>query len=298
MTAHRARRAALVAVVPLVAALTGCAADAGARGPGQDVGASERAASPSAARPTTPADILERAREAMAAEKGWTFAVKGKETLAFPGQTSAASYTATVRQTSEPKAFHSTGTIVSKGTSRSEEVFVAGGTGRVREGGPGAAWKTGSVSDPEIANKVEDPVDALKAFDMYAEGKGSKGADGAGGGEGVEVIRAEGEIRLEVRVPSGRLSDRRTVPALAKAARELRPTLSQLRDVGVTAGEHEITLTRLDEVLVLDADTYRISSHRFAFGFLIPYQGKHLTFSQEVREENRGVFGGTLTPPE
>lgn len=181
----------------------------------------------------------------MAAEKGRTFAVTGRESLAMPGRTSGASYTSMVRRTSDPEALHSTGTIVSNGTSRREEVFLVQGTGYVREGESGAEWKTGPVSDPDIAPKVEDPLDALEAFETYTE----EGAE-------VEVVQADGEIRLHVHIPSGRLSDRRHQPALAKAARELQPTLDQLREAGLTASEREIVLNRLDEVLVLDSATF------------------------------------------
>jgi hypothetical protein len=238
--------------------------------------------------PRTPEEFLARAREAMAAESGWTFAVKGKEGLVLQGQQSAASYTSTVRRTQDPEALHSTGTIVSKGASKPEEVFVVGGVGYVREGAAGAAWKKGAVSDPGVANKVEDPVDALDAFESYAK------VDE----KGVEVVEADGMVRLQVRVASRRVADVKGRPAVEKAVRELEPTLAQLRKSGVTVGEDQILLDRVDEVLVLDSKTFRITSHRFECSFLIPYQGRTIAYSQDVREENRGVFDGHIRLPE
>jgi hypothetical protein len=63
-------------------------------------------------------------------------------------------------------------------------------------------------------------------------------------------------------------------------------------------GEDQILLDRVDEVLVLDSKTFRITSHRFECSFLIPYQGRTIAYSQDVREENRGVFDGHIRLPE
>jgi len=287
-------RAAL-AGVPLCVVLVGCSAGGGAgeSAKGADSVDSAVRATPDAKRERlpaaarTPGEFLERAGKAMDAESGWTFAVKGNEGLVLQGQTSAASYTSTVRRTRDPEALHSTGTIVSKGAGKPEEVFVVGGVGYVKEGGAGAGWKKGPVSDPDIANKVEDPVDALEAFESYA-----KAGEGA-----VEVVKADGNVRLQVQVRSRRLAEVKNRPGVEKAARELEPTLAQLRKAGVTAGEEQILLNRIDEVLVLDAKTFRITSHRFECSFLIPYQGRTIAYSQNVREENRGVFDGGIRLP-
>jgi hypothetical protein len=93
------------------------------------------------------------------------------------------------------------------------------------------------------------------------------------------------------------LADVKDRPVVEKAVRELEPTLAQLRKSGVTAGESQILLDHVDEVLVLDAKTFRITSHRFECGFLIPYQGRTITYSQDVREENRGLFDGDIRLP-
>ncbi|KUN85880.1 hypothetical protein AQJ66_13100 [Streptomyces bungoensis] len=42
---------------------------------------------------------------------------------------------------------------------------------------------------------------------------------------------------------------------------------------------------------------YRVTSHRYAFTFLVPFRSGDITVSQEVRADNRGVFGGTVTLP-
>jgi hypothetical protein len=49
--------------------------------------------------------------------------------------------------------------------------------------------------------------------------------------------------------------------------------------------------------LVLDATTYRVKSHRFEFGFLIPYGGQNITFEQDVQQENQGTFNGKIELP-
>ncbi|GHG89716.1 hypothetical protein GCM10018780_09230 [Streptomyces lanatus] len=264
-------------VLLLAAALTGCADST-------DQGKPAGSAQPTTASPVprTAADFLARAEEAMAGRKGWTFTVRGREGLVLQGQENAATYTATVRRTTgEAWALHSTGATVSKGVRKPEEIYVAEGTAYVKKGTAG--WEHGPLSDPEFANKVEDPLAALDAFRAY--------------GNEVTVSTAEGHVELRLRIPSARLSDSRHEPALAKAAREFRPTLDQLRDAGIGASERDIMLNRLEEVLVLDATTFRVTSHRFTFGFLIPYQGQRITYSQEVSEENRGVFEGTIAPP-
>ncbi|AVH56900.1 MULTISPECIES: hypothetical protein [Streptomyces] len=290
MRAHFGR--VVLAGAPLCIALAGCSEGSGTGEPA-DTGRPAVGAAPEVKRerppaePRTPEEFLERARRAMASEGGWTFAAKGKEELVLQGRTSAAFYTSTVRRTGDPEALHSTGAIVSKGVGRSEEVFVVREVGYVKEGGAGKVWKKGPVSDPDIADKVEDPVDALEAFTHYA-----KAGEGA-----VEVVEADGHVRLQVHTASRRLAEVRDRPAVEKAVRELEPALAQLRKAGIRAGEDQLLLDRVDETLVLDTKTFRITSHRFACSFLIPYQGRTIAYSQDVREETRGVFAGEIRLP-
>ncbi|MET9670865.1 hypothetical protein ABZY19_36875 [Streptomyces sp. NPDC006475] len=191
-----------------------------------------------------------------------------------------------MRRTSEPKALHSTGTIVTKDKKTPLEVFVVGATAHVREGEPGTVWKKGPMSDPKFVSQVEDAVAALESFEEYAQDNG-----------GVRVVEADGEIRLQARIPSGYLADRTQKPAVEKAGREIDPIVAQLRKRGASASADRIALRDLEEDLVLDADTFRIKSHRLAFRFLIPYQGQRMTYSQEVREDVRGPFAGVIELP-
>ncbi|WP_225802066.1 hypothetical protein [Streptomyces sp. NK15101] len=237
-----------------------------------------------------PADLLSRARAAMDAGTGWTFAVTGEESLELTGapkeQGSAASYSATVERTGSPEALHQSGTVLSKGKRKAEEVFAVDGTGYVRKGAPGAPWTKGPLTDPEIAAKVEDPLAALASFAAYAERD-----------ERIEVTTVGGEIRLRLRIPAAHLADRTERPAVAKAAREFRPTLDKLRKAGVTAGEERIVLTGLEEVLVLDARTHRMASYRSSFGFAVPHEGRQLRYEQELRADTRGSFTGRIEVP-
>ncbi|MFC3574688.1 hypothetical protein ACFOZ0_15675 [Streptomyces yaanensis] len=288
-------------LVPLLfAALTGCSGDTGAdsaqpakparsKAAAQKDGRSEHAAP---ARPRTAEEFLARAEEAMSGAKGWTFAVKGREGLTTRGQQSAATYTATVRRTTgKTWALHSTGTSYSKGVGKPEELYVADGTAYVKEGGAGADWKHGPLSEPEFANKVEDPVAALEAFRTYAANPAS--------GDGISLVRSGAKVELRIRTASASLSSARERNVVKKAARELSPTLEKLRAAGVTASESQITVERAEESLVLDASTYRITSHTFRCSFGIPYGGQTIRYSQDVSEHNEGQLAGTVTlPPE
>ncbi|MFC5213491.1 hypothetical protein [Streptomyces coerulescens] len=275
------RTSAAPALFLAAVALTGCADSTDQGKPAESAQPTTQSPQPAPA-PRTAADLLARAEEAMTRQKGWTFTVRGREGLLLQGQENAATYTATVhRTTGAAWALHSTGATLSKGVREPEEIYVAEGTAYVKKGT--AVWEHGPLDDPEFANKVEDPLAALDAFQEY--------------GDEVTVSAVQGHVELRVRIPSARLSDSRHRPALAKAAREFRPTLDRLRDAGVAASERDIVLNRLEEVLVLDAATFRITSHRFAFGFLIPYQGQRVTYRQEVSEQNRGVFEGTVARP-
>ncbi|MET9676631.1 hypothetical protein ABZY68_26560 [Streptomyces sp. NPDC006482] len=234
-----------------------------------------------------PAELLARAEAAMGAEAGWTFAVTGEESLKQSGAPgSTASYSATVERTGSPEALHQTGTILSKGKRTPEELYAVDGTGYVREGGSGAAWREGPLTDPEIAAKVEDPLTVLGSFTDYAEK-----------GERIEVTRTGGEIRLRIRIPSGSLADRTERPAIAKAALEFRPTLDKLRKAGVTAGEKRIVLTGLEETLVLDARTHRMTSYRSSFGFAVPHEGRQLRYEQRLGADTRSPFTGRIEVP-
>ncbi|TXS44031.1 hypothetical protein EAO75_29900 [Streptomyces sp. uw30] len=76
----------------------------------------------------------------MAGHKGWTFTVKGREGLVLRGQENAATYTATVRRTTgDSWALHSTGSALSKGVRKPEEIYVADGTAYVKKGT--VAWE-------------------------------------------------------------------------------------------------------------------------------------------------------------
>ncbi|MBA2810270.1 hypothetical protein E0500_023475 [Streptomyces sp. KM273126] len=241
-------------------------------------------------KPRTAEEFLVAAKEAMAGEKGWTFNVRGSEKLVLQGEENAAVYKATVRRAmGEPRALHSTGTIYAKGTGKPEEIFVVGDTGYVKQGGSGAAWKHGSLTDPEIANKVEDPIAALDAFEGYAR-------DGGAGG-GISLIKTAGQVELQVRVSSAKLPAVRELGVLKKARRELNPTLEKLRAAGVTAPESRIAVERVMESVVLDASTYRIKAHIFRFAFSIPYGRQSIRYSYDVTESNEGTFEGTITLP-
>ncbi|QNS04512.1 hypothetical protein [Streptomyces xanthii] len=242
-----------------------------------------RAPAAAAKTPRTAAQYLARARRAMAGEAGWTFAVDGRESATMSGQApSGATYTATVHRTTTPVAVEQLGSVTtSKGQRKPESVYVVDGTGHVKKNG---AWTSGPVTDPAIADAVEDPVAGLDAFAAY--------------GKSAKVRRSGGTVRLEVTSSGWTLADARTRPALKKAARELDPTLAQLRDAGVTATETQIRLTRSTETWELDAaHGYRVAAHRFAFTFDVPYQGGAITVKQDVRADNRGVFDGTVRLP-
>ncbi|WP_367320756.1 hypothetical protein [Streptomyces sp. HUAS ZL42] len=282
--------AVAVLVVPAVAvlSLTGCT-EAGGTAEAKSAASEKPSASPSRpAEPRTPEEFLTRAREAMSGQKGWTFSVKGSEGLTSQGRQSSAEYTATVHRTQEPMAIHSTGTTRTKGVAKREEVYVVDGTGYVRKGGSGAQWKSGPLSDPEIADTVEDPIAALDAFRSYAQEEPA---------DGVAIRKATDQVELRVTANSAALPAVRDRGVVRKAVRELTPTLAQLRAAGITASDSKITVERVEEVLTLDPTTYRITSHRFRCTFLIPYSGQSMRYSQDVTEHTQGVFKGTITLP-
>ncbi|MEV0176749.1 hypothetical protein AB0I00_37265 [Streptomyces sp. NPDC050803] len=276
----RGLRGALTALL-VGAALTGCGAeDAPESAP---TTAPSRQAAP-AEQPTTAADFLDLADKAMSAQHGWTFSVRGSEGLDLGAERNSASYEATVRRTTdEPWALHSTGTSHRPSGDVAEEVYVVDGTGYVKEGSAG--WQQGPLSDPEIANKTEDPLAALDAFREY--------------GDEVTVVRSDGRVELRVRTASSAaLPDVRDQGVVEKALREYTPTLEQLRSSGVTADESAITVERAEESVVLDARTHRITAHVFRCTFTVPYGEQTISYSQEVTERNSGPYEGTIALPE
>jgi hypothetical protein len=122
-------------------------------------------------------------------------------------------------------------------------------------------------------------------------------AESTSPGDDVTLTKERGKVRLQVRTGSRKLSEVRDRSFAEKAVRELKPTLKQLQKAGVSASEDQLTLSRLEETLILDSETYRVESHRFRFGFLIPYGGQDITYGQDVNEENRGVFDGDIELP-
>ncbi|MET9969091.1 hypothetical protein ABZZ80_24960 [Streptomyces sp. NPDC006356] len=276
-----------VTALLLAAAMTACA---DSPDDGQPVDSAQSTSpSPQAApaepapEPRTAAEFLARAEEAMAGRKGWTFAVKGREGLVLQGQENAATYTATVRRTTgDPWALHSTGATLSKGVSKPEEIYVADGTAHVKKGTAG--WEHGPLTDPEFADKVEDPLAALDAFRGY--------------GAEVTLATPADRVELRVRTTTAPLPGVRDEAVVKKALRELAPTLRQLRAAGVTAPESEIAVEGVEETLVLDPSTYRITAHTFKSGFRIPYDGQSIRYEQEVTERTEGPYDGTVARPE
>ncbi|MFE9772568.1 hypothetical protein ACFYOV_12980 [Streptomyces sp. NPDC005931] len=287
-----ARRGPRVTATALVLgacmALSGCSQDRDGRSPRPPAAPSSTAGTPRAvpAPPATAEEFLARARKAMNGEKGWTFAVRGREGLVLQGRENAATYTATVRRTTgERWALHSTGTTTSsKGVAEAEEIYVVDGTVHVRRGGPGAAWTRGPLTDPEQADRVEDPVAALDAFEEYGPGD-------------VTPARVDGRVELRVRTGPGALSAARGRGVVEKAVRELRPTLRQLRAAGVAAPESAITVEYADETLVLDPATHRITSHTFRCAFRIPHGERTIRYEQQVTERTEGTYGADVTLP-
>lgn len=267
-------------------ALAGCAAEQDAAKPGGTRSPDVEQRQERSPEPETAGDFLDLAEEAMAGESGWTFAVRGEERLTLQGQENTASFEATLRRSQNPEALHSEGKVTDEdGASQTEEVYVVRGMAHVKEGDEG--WREGPTSDPEMKNKIEDPVAAVERFRGYLKD----------GGDAVALTRTDGTIRLRVGIGSQQLSAVRDRGFVARAVREFEPTADQLRQAGVAVDEAQLTVSGLEETLVLDAERYRITSHRFAFGLLIPYGGDEIAYRQDVREENQGVFDGKIQLP-
>ncbi|MFI5570741.1 hypothetical protein ACIA6T_26050 [Streptomyces sp. NPDC051740] len=277
---------AAVLVLPLALALTACGTET--EEPGR-TGDSQEAAAPQpsqeAPRPESAEDFLDLAEKAMADESAWSFSVEGEEGLTLQGQKSAATYEGTVRRAGGRAALHSQGVSTSsKGAKGTEELYVVEGAGYLKE--DAGDWKAVDPTGPEMENKVEDPVSAVEDFRGYA-----RAAEGD-----VRVTRAG---TVELRVTSGRqkLSAVRDRAWAEKARREFEPTAEQLGKAGIPVRDGQLTLSGLEEVLVLDAKTYRIKSHRLDFGFLIPYDGQEVSFEQRVSEKNQGPYAGKIELP-
>ncbi|MFF2405283.1 hypothetical protein [Streptomyces sp. NPDC058092] len=282
-------------LLPLSLSLAACGAEDGqsesaVSKSSKSPGSSETKESPKpsvASVPESPEDFLDLAEKAMAVESAWTFSVKGQEGLTLQGRKSAASYRATVRRGMAPEALHSQGVSTSsKGAKENEEIYVVDGTAYLKKGG--APWKDAPASDPEMRNKVEDPVAAIEEFRAYAR---------AATGDEVKLTEEDGTVELRVGSDKQKLTAVRDRAWVKKAVREFDPTAEQLRTAGIPVNDAQLTLSGLEEVLVLDATTYRVKSHRFEFGFLIPYGGQNITFEQDVQQANQGTFNGKIELP-
>ncbi|MFE7753742.1 hypothetical protein [Streptomyces sp. NPDC057429] len=279
-------------VLPLSFSLAACGTDDGKAEPVGTDGAKSVEAKQSpkpvaAPSPESPEDFLGLAEKAMAEEGPWTFSVTGQEGVTLQGQKSTASYRATVRRGMAPEALHSQGVSTSsKGAEENEEIYVVDGTAYLKQGA--APWKEAPASDPGMSNKIEDPVAVVEEFRAYAK---------AATGDEVGVTEADGTVELRVGSDKQKLTAVQDRAWVKKAVREFAPTAEQLRTAGIAVNDAQLTLSGLKEVLVLDAKTYRVRSHHFEFGFLVPYGGQDITFEQDVRQENQGPFAGRIELP-
>lgn len=285
----RTRLRYAVLVLALAVSSAACAGKAQRADPVKPAGTDTFATPVSTPKPTpeprTPGEFLDSAQKAMAGQNGWTFAVRGKEDLTAQGQTNAASYRATVQLTQRPETLHSQGVSVSKGKDRSEEIFVTGNTAYLKE--TGQSWQHGPVSEPEMQSKVEDPLAGLEAFRTYLRDPAV----------GVTLTRSACEVELRVRASSKKFSAVWNQGFMEKVRAELDSTMKQLEKAGVPVNEQQLTLSSLQDTLTLDSVTHRIVSHRFQFRVVIPYGQQGITYSQDVQEDARGVFGGDIRPP-
>ncbi|MEU0085635.1 hypothetical protein [Streptomyces sp. NPDC006274] len=287
----RPRRTAVL-VLPLALTLAACGAESDEpAGPASPATAAASSATPEPTKaPESAEDFLDLAQKAMTQESAWTFSVRGEEGLTLQGQRSAATYAGTVRRGMGSATLHSQGVSTSsKGKKKTEELYVLGDEGYLKEGD--AAWKAVSPADPEMRNKAEDPIGVVDEFRIYAQTPG--------GDVKVTESEADGGGTVELRVVSGKqkLSAVQDRAWAKKAKREFDSTAVQLRKAGIPVGDAQLTLSGLEEVLVLDARTYRIRSHRLEFGFLIPYNGQDISFEQQVGEENAGPYAGKIELP-
>ncbi|NBM16200.1 hypothetical protein [Streptomyces sp. GC420] len=280
-------------VLPLSLSLAACGA-VEEDGQGESVGAGRPGATGSSEPaegdlkgPESPEDFLDLAAKAMAEEGAWTFSVEGQEGVTLQGQKSAATYRATVRRGMEPEALHSQGASTSnKGTTKNEEIYVVDGTAYLKDGS--APWKNAPASEPEMRNKIEDPIEVIEYFREYVRTAG----------DDVTLNEADGTIRLRVGTDRQKLTAVRDRAWAEKARREFAPTADQLRKARIPVNDAQLTLSGLEEVLVLDAATYRIRSHRLQFGFLVPYDGgQEIVYEQDVRQRNEGAFDGKIELP-
>lgn len=85
--------------------------------------------------------------------------------------------------------------------SKPEEIYVADGTAYVKKGTAG--WEHGPLTDPEFADKVEDPLAALDAFRGY-------------GGEATFATPAD-RVELRVRTTTAPLPGVRNEAVVKKA---------------------------------------------------------------------------------
>jgi hypothetical protein len=265
--------------------LCGCTAQGEPAKPSEPATADAGPKTTPAPEPETPADFLALAEKAMAKEPGWTFAVTGKEGVTMQGQENTASFEATVEQSRRPEALHSKGRSISKGSTESEEIYLVGDAAYLKEGDAG--WKKKPGADPEIQNKVENPLAALARFDAYL--KASK--------DDVTVTKGAGKVTLQVGFGEKKLTDVQDRDFVKRAMREFEPTAKQLREAGVGVEDSQLSFSHLKETLVLDSATYRIESHRFKFQIHVPNNGRDIFYGQDVREENKGPFDGEIKPP-
>lgn len=274
--------------LPVALTLAACGAETDDAKTQEATSPPAREASEQPQAPESAEDFLDLAEKAMAEEPAWSFSVTGEEGLTLQGQKSAATYEGSLRRAAGRAALHSQGVSTSsKGTKKTEELYVVDDAGYLKEGT--ADWRAVSPADPEMRNKVEDPIAVVDEFRMYAQA-----ADGE-----VKVAETEGGDTVELRVVSGRqkLSVVQDRAWAKKAEREFDPTAEQLRAAGIPVEDGQLTLSGLEEVLVLDATSYRIESHRLEFGFLIPYNGQDITFEQKVSEANQGPYQGKIELP-
>jgi hypothetical protein len=245
-------------------------------------------------KPQTPEAHLDLAEEAMAAGPGWKFQVRGVEKLTLRGQQNEAIYSGVLERTQNPMALHGLGTVTTGAgagqRTHGEELFVLDDTGYLNSERSGE-WKEAPATDPEMANKVEDPVAALADFRGYMQRA-----------TGVEVTLMKSaygnQITLKADVTSRKLGGVRDRPWAAKAQREVEPTLDRLREAGIRVSHAQLTLVRLEEELVLDSATHRVLTHWFRFTVRMPYGSDDITYTQEVKETNRGEFKERIEGPD
>lgn len=239
--------------------------------------------------PSTPAEAFTQAMEKQDQGKGYSFQMKGGETLTLKAsgtnQSSSASYQADVDVLMKPYALQSNGTIISKGKRKPEQIYVVGDEVYMKVGKE--PWESGLRTSPDFQDVIEDPTQIWDGLTELSDSNPD-----------LFTMKSENnQYVIELTLTNQEFQSLQSSEEVKKIQTEVASTIKQLKKLGFQVSKKQLKLTSYKQTVVLDQSTLQLKKHSIDFKLSLPAGKQTFTFKQKVEATSTGLYEGEIVVP-